>query len=170
MSLNFGQTTSNIVESHNQKIKAILKKRSNMAVLVRKLLMLHECKNTAIALRNFNSTVKVRYITNNDDPIVREILNETTTFVGGMLRVQYNWAMEKASVQDSLPDNFDCSSCPCRFFRSFLLPCSHMLLGRLKEGKNFRIKKGSISSISTLPFEPDFQCPFVSLVLLLFLF
>ncbi|KAE8750035.1 hypothetical protein FOCC_FOCC003159 [Frankliniella occidentalis] len=133
MSVNCGQTTTNIAESHNQKIKAILKKkRASMVELLRNLLLLHSSKTSRVAMNAFNSKVKIRYITNSDDPVVQKITNLTTPFVGDLLKTQYNWAMEKASMPDALPANFDYSSCTCRFYKSFQLPCSHIFLGRLR--------------------------------------
>ncbi|XP_052130943.1 uncharacterized protein LOC127751432 [Frankliniella occidentalis] len=138
LSLNCGQTTTNMAESHNQKIKAILKKkRPSMVELLRNLLLLHTSKTSRVSMNTFNGKVKIRYITNNDDPIVQQIANSTTPFVGGLLQTQYNWAMEKASIPDALPSGFDYSSCTCRFFTSFQLPCSHIFLGRLRDGRCF---------------------------------
>jgi len=136
LSINCGQTTTNMAESHNQKIKAILrKKRAIMAELLRNLLLLHSSKTSRVAMNTFNGKVKVRYVTNNNDPIVQQISRSTTPFIGDLLKAQYNWAMEQASRPDALPAGFDFSSCTCRFYKSFSLPCSHIFLGRLRAGK-----------------------------------
>ncbi|KAK3924214.1 Zinc finger SWIM domain-containing protein 3 [Frankliniella fusca] len=98
LSINCGQTTTNLAERHRQKIKAILKKkRANMAELLRNLLLLHSSKTSRTAMNTFNGKVKVRYVTNNNDPIVQEISRSTTPFVGDLLKAQYNWAVEQAS-------------------------------------------------------------------------
>lgn len=148
-----GHFTNNIVESHNQKIKAVIKRNCTLPELVERLLDLEACKGIADQQRVSSMILKTPSVAPGVSALTRSAVQQisevATNVVTGRLMQQLEksenpeYSVESGEGDDivvkrgdrqyTVSDRLMC--CTCIDFVKYSLPCSHIFLARRKQGQ-----------------------------------
>lgn len=126
--INLGNTTNKRMESHNQKIKDILKRNLTLTEAVKSILLLHRGKVNEMTHREFNHTFKTAYRLGDDDVVKDHIVKNITPYAAGILIAE----LEKARFSTSKNNKM----CSCSLKKTMLLPCRHVFARRIEQGED----------------------------------
>uniref|UniRef100_A0A8W8MAF0 SWIM-type domain-containing protein n=1 Tax=Magallana gigas TaxID=29159 RepID=A0A8W8MAF0_MAGGI len=142
--INLGNTTNNRMESHNQKIKDILKRNMTLTEAVKSILLLHRGKVNEMTHREFNHTFKTAYRLGDDDVVKDDLVKNITPYAAGILIAE----LEKARFSTSKNNKM----CSCSLKKTMLLPCRHVFARRIEQGENiFNIDDVAESNDNMVP-------------------
>ena len=116
------------MESHDQKIKDILKRNMTLTEAVKSILLLHRGKVNEMPHREINHTFKTAYLLGDDDVVKDDIVKNITPYAAGILIAE----LEKARFSTSKNNKM----CSCSLKKTMLLPCRHVFARRIEQGEN----------------------------------
>ncbi|XP_061196045.1 uncharacterized protein LOC133204337 [Saccostrea echinata] len=126
--INLGNTTNNRIESHNQKIKDVLKRNMTLPEAVKNIILLHTGRVHEMAHREFNHTFKTAYRLGDDDVVKDDIVKQITPYAAGIIIAE----LEKARFSTSKNNKI----CTCPLKTTMLLPCRHIFANRIEQGES----------------------------------
>lgn len=127
-----GVTTTNCNESLHGKLKPLLNKKLTLVNCFRAIRLMHSNHDHRADYREFQNRVKVRYVTNNKDAVIKEITETCTLYVAALIRQQYLWSLKMDALPNTL--SVDVCKCSCTFYRTYKFPCVHMFFSRRLNG------------------------------------
>lgn len=132
-SLTLGIHTTNTVESHNGKIKAVTSKCMTIGECIRSLLALELDRTFESSYKDFKLLSTTTYLANSSDEVVALIFKTFAYWPARLLLDE--WQTCKGMTRLNLMDDSSAKSCSCNFSRKFdLKHCQHIFWVRKDSG------------------------------------
>lgn len=148
-----GHYTNNVIESHNQKIKAVIKRNCTLPELVDRLLDLQASKGIADQQKVSSMILKTPSVSSGVSALTRSAMQQISEVATNVVTSKLMQQLEKVETLDYSVESGDgdnivvkhgerqyhvsdgLMSCSCTFFIKYSLPCSHIFFARREQGQ-----------------------------------
>lgn len=122
-SLTIGIRSTNHVESHNSKIKAITRRCMTLGECIRALLLLHGDREYESGYKDYVDIATRRYVANCEDEDVADMMQYLSRWAADELYSQ--WKEARKLKEEDIDVTMDQNNCECSFFKKF--PFKHCM-------------------------------------------
>ncbi len=133
----FRTFTNNRAENFHKQLKSVIRRQSQLPIVVKKLFEIAESQATETTRLNVKSTQQIFVPHDTDDPLVKNVMVAGRGLLSHetLRRLQEECEAVKKVPQEHISHDISQTKCsqksgPCNFFINFNLPCRHLLATR----------------------------------------